>query len=74
MANQTQIDKLQAQLDAIDEAVIDIASGGAKVVVGDREYQAADLDDLRKLRNDVAGALQSLKSGMFRRVTFGRVS
>lgn len=74
MASQDQINKLQAQLDAIDAAVLDIASGGAKVVVGDREYTAADLGDLRALRNDIAGALQSLQSGMFRRVTFGRVS
>ena len=66
--------KLQTQLAAIDAAIVDIAEGGAKIVVGDREYTAADLADLTKLRNDIWGSIQSIQGTMFRRVTFGRVS
>lgn len=58
----------------IDGAIRNIMEGGQKVVVGDREYHAADLDDLRKLRNEVAAAERSERGTMFQRVTFGRVS
>ena len=58
----------------IDGAIRDIMEGGQKVVVGDREYHAADLDDLRKLRNEVAASERSEHGTMFQRVTFGRVS
>ena len=61
-------------LAAIDAGILEILEGGQRVVVGDREYHAADLDDLRKLRNEVAAAERSQQGGMFMRVAFGRVS
>lgn len=57
----------------IDAAIRDIMETGQEVVIGDREYKAADLDKLRKLRNEVAAAERSQQGTMFKRVTFGRV-
>lgn len=57
-----------------EAAIRDIQEGGQRVVVGDREYYAADLGDLLKLRDELAAAERDAEGRMFIRVAFGRVS
>lgn len=57
----------------IDAGIRDIIESGQEVVIGDREYKAADLGKLRELRNEVAAAERSKRGGTFVRITFGRV-
>lgn len=65
--------ELEAELVQVNAAIKDIEAGGQKLVVGDREYTAADLGDLLKHREALWGAIAGLRGQMFRRVTFGRV-
>ena len=55
-------------------AIRDILAGGQKVTVGDREYEAAKIEDIEKVRDKAWAAIQSARNTMFRRVTFGRVT
>ncbi len=68
---------LQENVDLYNDAVTairDIMSGGQKVVVGDREFEAAKIADIEKVRDTAWAAIQSAQGGMFRRATFGRVT
>ena len=74
MADQNQIAKLESLIAAIDNAILDIANGGQKVIVGDREFDAGDPKALLAYKKEIEGNIRELRGTTFRRVTFGRVS
>ena len=73
----SQADNLEETQRLYNEAVTairDIMNGGQRVTVGDREFEAAKLADLKAFRDELWAEIQSKRGAMFVRATFGRVS
>lgn len=57
----------------VENAIKAIMSGGQRVQVGDRIYEAANLRDLQKMLQEVSAAERSAAGTLFTRCRFGTI-